>query len=264
MAMTRRQFKQENPPDAADMAMLPHRSSVAVEPVTSWWTNNNKFGNRFQGELPGVGEQIPIISCDAFPGPPRAIAVSLFRTDRNVQNQASANAEVYGSITYGAGGVANTFLLDWASGTTFTIIGNSLRASAIMYNPSPDLPYTPYENMVLGVTAGLGSAGACRCPTLTIPTGPIVNGGGLVDIAVPEFAKGVSFIYSAAVAAAAGVDLLVQTNLGATLWSGDSASALVFQRGSGLILPGGSNNVRVINNSALATIRVQVVFQLGL
>lgn len=267
MAMTRRQFRQEQPPTQLEFSELPERASIAVEPVSGWWTANGKWGNRFQGALPAAPDQlIPILNLDEAPGPPRGINVHLARSDRNVNFQGFENSDVYARITYGAGGFTNTFDVDYSAGTKFQVIANSIRVDAITYAPNPLNSYAPLNNIVLGATVGVNGGTGCICPTLTIPTGRL-NPGDVVEIPVPDFAKRVSFIFD-----------LTEVDTNPTqkeftifsLASGAIAvwfatiDEVVITQTSPLVLPGDANVVRVRNGTAAEDFQIRVVFHLDL
>lgn len=264
MAVARRQFLQERPPTSNDWDGLPQRASVAVEPVSGWWTSNGKWGNRYQGPLPpAAGELGGILNLDRAPGPPRPIGIQLFRSDRNVANFGAFNSDAYARITYGAGGVTNVFDVDFLNGQSFPVVANSVRVDFISYNPSLPLPYSPAAGIVLGATIGLGAVG-CRCPTLTIPTGQIATGGSFTT-PIPDFAKGVSFISTDYSSDATNIFAEIRTNLGQPQWSGNFTRMQPYGSAPGLTIPGNAAELTVVNNSAIhPLVRFALVFHLGL
>lgn len=264
MAVARRQYLQERAPSAADFDDAPLMSAIAVEPTSGWWSSNGKWGNRFQGTLGPVGEPIAILNLDKAPGPPRPLAIQLLRSNRNIVNFASQNSEVYARITYGAGGVSNTFDVDWGEGQIVNVVGNSVRVDALPYKPLSD-PYVAAENIVLGATIGLGSAG-CRCPTLTIPTPlPITTGSPARRYAFPEYAKGLSVISQDYSSDAANITYSLRGYGVIPIWNGNADSIKKFETAPGLQLPATASFLEIRNTSAIFTsINPTIVFHLGL
>lgn len=268
MAMSRRQFRQESPPTAKTFAGLVQRASLAVEPVSGWWSRNGKWGNRFQGALPGAPDLIvPVLNLDEVPGPPRGVSVQLARSDRNVNFEGSENSDVYARITYGAGGFTNVFDVDYAAGKTFQVIANSIRVDAITYQPNLSTPYVPLDNIVLGATVGINGGAGCICPTLTIPTGRLFSGDD-IEIPVPDFAKRVTFLFrideAASQPAAKLFDIFALSSGAVSVWNGNISDVIITQT-TPLILPGDANVIRIRNATAPdEEFQVRVIFHLDI
>lgn len=269
MAMSRRQFRQERPPTAKTMAGLVERASIAVEPVSGWWTSNGKWGNRFQGQLPQAPDLIvPVLNLDEAPGPPRGIGIQLARSDRFIDFDGTQNSDVYARITYGAGGFTNVFDVDYASGTKFQVVANSVRVDAITYTPNPSNVYVPLDNIVLGATIGINAGTGCICPTLTIPTGRI-DGGDEVNIAVPDFAKRVSFLFELDEAdtqpSLKFFDIFSGSAGAVAVW-GATIDEVITTQTNPLVLPGDANRIRIRNATAAPpeVMQVRVIFHLDL
>ncbi len=155
----------------------------------AWWLKTSDFGGRFIGVLPSEGNEIPIASLEKAPGPTRPIAVTLFRSDRDVTTE--GNTDVYALITYGAGGAQNTFRCDWTQGGSLCIPATNIRVSALVYSPAEGEASSPTAGITLGVTFGLGPVTPSRPPTFTTPIRllDITEPDSVLAFDVPDFAR---------------------------------------------------------------------------
>jgi hypothetical protein len=177
---------------------LPLIETIGVEPVNGWWTGNTAWGKRFSGDMPDslipTVNPIDLVSLPAAPGPPRAIGIQLYRSDKQIQ--VAGNCDVQALVTYGAGGTSNTFALDWSAGAGFTLLANTVRVAIRPYRPSQNSIYSPLRGMVLGATIGLGAT-SNNHPVFT-PIGQtagaaaqrMLNPGFSQQYAIPDFATG--------------------------------------------------------------------------
>lgn len=167
--------------------------AVCVEPTVGHWTGNNEWGYRIDTFYPQLeGGLIPILNNPGLPGPPRSLALTLFRSA--LVAKLAVNAEIRAQLTYGAGGVSNTVLVDWGNGGSICIPCNTMRVDAISYAPfAPPDVYNPTFNnapvkLTLGAIIGVEGAVPALPPSFTTPFATVAPGATLVAV-VPEFAR---------------------------------------------------------------------------
>lgn len=238
-----------------------------VEPTTGWWTQQGAFGDRFTGVLPQtVDIETTLVSLDHAPGPPRAIGINLWRSDRN---RSLDNADVLARITFGAGGVQNTFDVDWLQGIQLSLYCNALRIDFVTFNPAPDGPYTAEDQVIIGATLGIGGFSSTIPPTLTTPPTTVLQNDEL-DVKVPDFARKVTLL-SGAIGSGAGAvtyaDFQMQfvNSQGTLIYSINCGELLPDVGTTGVPIPRGSDRILVINrDSDAAARRLGLMFHLGL
>jgi hypothetical protein len=165
-----------------------------LEPTIEWWTSNNHFGNRYTGLIPDSDNfSIPILNIDALPGPPGPASLKLFRSDQQViKGGPTKNSDFRARITYGAGGAANTFDMDWGVGGLVPLVANAIRIDAVTYAPNGDVPYlSAGGKIILGCTLGAGGQGAGLPPTLTSQIFEL-GFGATTNSLIPDFSRRVS------------------------------------------------------------------------
>lgn len=228
------------------------------------WRNAGTYGRQQSFAFPASvnADPIAVFSVDQQLGPPRPRTLHLFRSDGTLDTDFPVidNAEIYARITYGVSGITNQFLCDWTRGGQLALVCDSLRLEAIAYAPSTLAVYSPPTGTQL-IGAMLGETGAVPILPPTFTTS-LVNLPASSDVAivVPDFARKVYPVFTN-VPIPANVALLFYT-LGEQVALGqfslDQTTAI-----QGLVLPGGTSIVRVVNTSA-GSVTFCLVFQLGL
>lgn len=230
-----------------------------IAPTVGPWTQNPAYGQRFQGRLPVEGDEIYLTSNDAVPGPPQPVAVNLFRSDRNAGLGVLDNADVRAVVTYGAGGVNNTFLCDWVSGAQFALVANSVRVSARTYRPIPQEAYSvPAGSVVLGCTFGV-SGSAPTLPLTLTETVRLVSDEPQT-LRIPDFARGATFYYDDGSPTATWFARF-QASSGLMTFPGTRWAES--WKSGGFPIPGGANQLILFQDSG-ATRNVTVVWSLGI
>jgi hypothetical protein len=241
-----------------------------VEPRHGWWTEDGGFGSRIQTDLPSVaGAEIDCFSIDKLPGPPRPLAFNLFRSNTNFPSgggRGSSNSELYAKITYGAGGISHSFLLDATLGTQLSLVAGTVRLIFVSYAPNGSAAYTVPASgeAILGATLGLGSVSPASPPTFTTQYFSVAN-GATQSWPVHPFARRVWPFQPAT------SGLQTWTNVTLTLRREGGANQQKVQLGEvgpelytqGLPIPGASFEA-VLTNSSGATRSMGLVFELGL
>lgn len=230
-----------------------------VEPRRGPWTGNPAWGNRFQGAIPPVGFPTVVLQNDGIPGPPRALGVHLFRTDRSADS--NDNAEVYAEISYGAGGVRNKFLVDWISGVQFGLVASAVTITAVPYVPDPTSAFVTNARIELGATLGLSPPAPAYPPTFTTPRTTIAA-FGTTAIAIPDFARAVTAYLPGGIEADASFNFHRSFFFGATSTMGRGWTTAEMKSGA-VLVPGGANVLQIQNSGAASMVAV-VVFELAL
>jgi len=268
--------------------------ALCLEPTLGWWTGNTQFGNRLSLDMPpAAATQIDVLDSRELPGPPRSFGATLFRNPRQLlganllpvvgqQSNVARNAEIYAQITYGAGGVSNTFLMDWCNGGSFALQANTMRIAALTYAPKLPADFGAYDNrrqfsgvsqLQLGATIGIDGTPPPRAPTFTtqLQLMPIADVLGL-QVTVPPFARRVWPVISVfdAVGPTPPFDGLILSEYiieatGAfSQWQSYTLTAEIMA--NGLPVPGPVDTYAIKPTVAVPTfaIRVAFVFELGL
>ncbi len=198
----------QSPPHIGDKKRAPVEA-LCIEPTLAWWTGDTRFGNRISLDMPGTeGVQIDVLDSRELPGPPRSFGATLIRNPRITlgpdltpvgQANVARNADIYAQITYGAGGVSNTFLMDWSNGGSFALQANTMRIAALSYTPKLPADFGAYDNrrqfsgvskLQLGATIGIDGAPPPRAPTFTSQL-QLIRIADLIgaQVTVPPFAR---------------------------------------------------------------------------
>jgi hypothetical protein len=134
-----------------------------LEPQTGNWVNNNLWGDRRSAPLPvAADQQVAVLPKNTVMfGAPAVHSVQLFRSDAILPG----NADVRARVTYGCGGVDDSFDLDWLHGCQFSLVCNSVSVVAVSYAPIEALPYDASDaSMFVGATLAKGTVAQARCP----------------------------------------------------------------------------------------------------
>ncbi len=161
-----------------------------LEPIGGPWHNDNNWGDQYNGAFPGeAGQSIAVLPKNArLYGPPAVHSVNLFRND----NSPAQNADVYARVTYGCGGVNNSFDCDWLHGSQFSIVCNTVNIVAVTYRPTDQDPYNAADGFFfLGAAVAKGST--TRGAPLTFTTQRArIAAAGAHTFPVVDFARRVT------------------------------------------------------------------------
>ena len=244
------------------------RSSVlrVLEPTKGPWVNQNTFGDqRFQPLPASPGQVVTVLPKNTgLYGPPAVHSLSLGRSDEvNAQN-----ADVYARVTFGCGGVENSFDLDWLHGVQITLVCNSLSVAAVTYAPDGTTPYVASgASVALKAMVAKGSIAQSRCPATY--TEPLHN---LLEVAqaplngetlfIPDFAREMTIhiINNDNPTVATPVEFSFLNQGGSVM---AQYNAQVCAGGRSVPIPGGANSV-FIDNSSADTVSISVEWFLGL
>ncbi len=241
------------------------RGMRVLEPQKGAWVNQNLWGDQRTQALPGVaGQVVSVLGKNTIMyGPPAVHSVALVRSDE----VNAGNADVYALVTAGCGGIENKFMVDWTHGAQFSLVCNSLSVAALSYAPAAGFAYDASDaSIFLGAMVCKGTVAQGRCPaTFTEPRTDILHPGSAV-FNVPDFAR----------------EVTVNVSVGSTLNNNPATATLVVVRfvskggavlaeydaqvcagGRSIPVPGGSNQIIVVNGSA-AVAFTTVVWFLGL
>jgi hypothetical protein len=236
-----------------------------VEPIDGPWVNDPAFGNQIKkGPMnllfPTAGTAQSVVKTDDTPGPPRVHTVQLFRGDDRTAN----NADFYAKVSYGVGGVNNSFLVDWAMGAQFSLVASSLSVEAVSYRPDETIAYTTNTaEIVLAATIGQGTIARGPVLTMTEPLRTLVAADE-IQLTVPDFARAFILRFrnlsQGLPADLGGSNPATQTLLNVLAVNGFAnpffhMDAQIFagpMGAHGLPLPGGTVFVRVHNNTNTA------------
>lgn len=230
------------------------------EGALAWWLKTSDFGGRFIGELPVVGSEIQIASLERAPGPTRPIAITLFRSDRDVSTE--GNTDVYAKITYGAGGAQNTFICDWTQGGSLCIPATNVRVTALVYQPALSEIESPTLGITLGATLGLGAVTPSRPPTLTIPQQllGIAEPESVLTFDIPDFARRVYPLIASDSANLSQLLFELRTGSNVAIIQRDVSAEALLQ---GYPIPGACT-YGILQNQTGAPLSASVMFELGL
>ncbi len=240
-----------------------HQRPVRVlEPTTGDWHNQNTWGDQFSGAFPlspdSVIQVLPKL--DRMFGPPAVHSVQLARGDQTPLQ----NAEVRARISYGCGGVNNSFDCDWQHGAQFTLVCNSLNVSAVTYAPAADLAYnTAGGSFFLGCTVAKGTTdNGGHSLTYTEPTATLALGTGADFSAARDFARAVTVHLLDNNNPATATGLVAHfLSFGVELARYDLQ---VFAGGRSVPVPGGTTDILINNTAGPANAKLTVQWFLGL
>lgn len=209
--------------------MLSWPERRVLEPLEGYWQGNPSFGQQWAVPTPmtpgigGDGVVVPIARMDRTPGPPRPWTVRLNRYGALEQALAAAPgtlAFLRARITVGNGGYNNTFLVDWAHGTQFTVVGSTITVDAVQEGlMRPDI-VTPGN---LSAAFGHGTAAPGNATFTLFPAVPGVGASLIVAEPIPQYATRVE---------------LYATVPGATFAPNRDPANLLVQRGDFLLNTG--------------------------
>ncbi len=226
------------------------RRIFALEPYDGDWLNNNTWGNSYRGLMPGgAGIAQGVAELIRTPGPPRVYSCQLFRDD----NRDHANADVRAKVTYGIGGVRNSFYLDWIAGCQFSLVASYIKVDFETYRPDENAAYsTGTTALQLGCTFGAGTIGHGPYLSYTTAISTIANSTNK-NYPVPDFARAFRVQLTnnddpstptlVRARAQSGATLNVDCNI----FAGGSAAAV-----QGYPIPGGLKVLNVANASGSA------------
>lgn len=232
---------------------------AVIEPDDGPWINNVNWGNQFKGQMPATaGEVRTVLKTGPLPGPPRLHTVQLFRDD----TRSAQNADVRAKISYGVGGVNNSFLCDWVAGAQFGLVASDLQVDAVSMQPSLITPYDPSTAEII-LSATVGSGGVGHGPPIVLSeASQNLAAAASVDFDVPDFARAFT-VRGIDTALGAGVD---RTNSNPAFLTNVSASAFtvgaqilyfvdlqIFAGAAGahgVPIPAGTSKIRILNQSA--------------
>ena len=232
-------------------------AAQVVEPVRGWWTGNAAFG-REETLVPPGDREFAIGSIDQMPGPPRARTVSLYRSPipagvgpEPVPTLARA------IVVYGAGGVQNSLELDFAFGSQFSVVCDTIRIGGRVYDAGgAAIPVVPATRQTFGFTVGEGSFAAALPATWTSFTS-VLGAGGSMQVPVPEFARTAAL--RTTLVAASGWELRGRDDSGAISWAVDGSRAV-----GGVTIDGQTRAVEVQADATVGNFLTRLVFGLGL
>ncbi len=223
------------------------RSTIVrvLEPQKGAWVNQNLWGDQRVQPLPGdPGQIVSVLGKNTIMyGPPAVHSVQLARGDETP----AVNSDVRARVTYGCGGMTNTFDCDWLHGQQFTLVCNSVSVAAVSYAPRSKAPYDPGTGAVfLGVAVCKGSSHAASALTYTEPRDTMQD-AEIDDYPVRDFVREICVHLDN------NDDPSVATNVHVQLLdaggSGITYDAQVFAGGRRVPLPGMTSLVRIRNNS---------------
>lgn len=232
-----------------------------LEPQAGSWWNQNTFGDKYDGPFP-VSEGIIIgvlPKNDRLYGPPAVHSVQLARGD----NAPAQNADVRALISYGTGGAKNSFLCDWLHGAQFALVCNQISVSAVTYAPDGQDDYDPQNaSLFLAAMVAKGDVSKGFPLTFTEASEGLIHGTPLT-FPVRDFAREVivHVLNNNNPQTPTKVDVEFETDSAAVLVVYD---AQVCAGGVPIPIPGGTTNVRLLNNDTMANKGVMLQWVLGL
>ncbi len=245
---------------AAGTSAALRRVLRVLEPQKGPWVNNNFWGDQFTGPFPATsGKEIAILPKNTIMyGPPHVHSVQLFRSD----TAPAQNADIRARVTYGCGGVNNSFDCDWLHGAQFSLVCNKVDITAVSYTPTDQDPYTPSsKHFFLGALVAKGSL--AQGAPLTYTTQRIsIAAAGAHDFPVLDLVRRVTVLVGPNnnndPAVPTGVTLDFQSAVGVSLVQYDAQVCA----GSRMVpVPGGTTSVRI---RCAATRDIALQWELGL
>jgi hypothetical protein len=240
-----------------------HRRALAVlEPTSGDWHNQNTWGEQFSGLFPlSAGSIIQVLpKLDRMYGPPAVHSIQLARGDSTPLQ----NAEVRARVSYGCGGVNNSFDCDWQHGVQFALVCNSVNVSAVTYAPAADLAYaTAGGSFFLGASVSKGTTESGAWPlTYTESTATLGLGTGADFPAQRDFTRGVTvhLLDNNNPATPTGV-IAHFLSFGVELARYDLQ---VFAGGRAIPVPGGTTDLLINNTAGPVNAKLTVQWFLGL
>jgi hypothetical protein len=245
---------------AAGTRAAMRRGMRVLEPQKGDWINQNLWGDQRTQMLPQTaGVEVSILGKNTIMyGPPQVHSVQLSRGD----DSPPSNADMRARVTYGCGGIENTFDCDWVHGVQFGLVCNTVSVDAVSYAPSAAIPYQAADGAIfLGASVAKGSVTQGRCPlTYTEPQVSIAGPGAHSFDINRDFTREVTvhLLNNNNPATPTGV-ILEFINSGGFLVRYD---AQVCAGGRSIPVPGGANTLLI--STAGATFSCVVQWFLGL
>ncbi len=235
------------------------RPIPVVEPTAGSWFNQNTFGDKYDGPFPlSEGITVGVLpKNDRLYGPPAVHSIQLARGD----NAPAQNADVRALVSYGNGGVKNSFLCDWLHGAQFALVCNQISVSAVTYAPDGQSDYDPQNaSLFLAALVGKGDVSKGFPLSFTEASEGIINGTPLV-FPVRDFVREVivHVLNNSDPATATGITIEFDTDAGTALAIYD---AQVCAGGASIPVPGGTTQVRLLNGGAPQVVTLQWVLGL--
>lgn len=249
--MTRRVVVYDHPPRALDYANPPRatHSRVYSEPPTDgWWKGSNQLGQGVAFQQNQNNRQ-RILQMPEW-GPPDRWTISLgveFGDDLDANHV----FEAQGNIKFGVGGAQNQVDVDWVTGTTLSVVANTITIDAVWTALTVN---GPPANVRLLAEVCRGNSSYLVSATNTVATGSIAAAATFGPRRIPNFARRVHVLpltgsfsnaYNPANFLRFSGDSVGTTSSGAIF--GDT---LKEQVGSGVVIPGQSKFWLLTNNDA--------------
>lgn len=241
----------------------PGNHHAIVDPPPPPWKNSPCWGQNvvlqtvFTGGNPDLSVPREILKLPDSGRPPQQMTI-----DTALFNEIGATNEynLVGILRYGAGGGIQEVEFDWLNGVQLSVVTNSIMVLLRIEGLHGGVPSVPVDVSVSALV-GFGTRGNGTIPQRTIY--PTVVPTDLVSIPIPDRARRV-IIYDAAHIYANTVSFAAQSGSGISLvtfdWSQLQAACAA---GQGFVLPAGSQNL-LLNNQSGLTITPAVIFQLDL
>lgn len=231
--------------DIDDVGEPVRRAVTVIPPRGGEWSNSLNWGNSFNGPMPNrVGVEIPVFTLDNTYGPPSVHTVTLWSS----QNIGATNGDIRAHVRYGAGGFRGEFYADWFNGASFSLPLTNVRITAQTWLPNATALYSPANgNILIGANVGRGSSG-CAVPLTYTESQVTLANAATQSYQAPPFAKGFALLMTGNddPATATNVDIRIR---GATAVSGIIYDAQVFAGAQPMLLPGGTNQIDIVNGS---------------
>jgi len=248
----------------------PDLAFQTLEPQGGPWVNNNLWGDQHFAPLPGNADIVVTVSpkLTKMHGPPHVHSVQLARSDETDGN----NADMRARVTYGCGGIENSFDCDWFHGSQFTLVANSVDVKAVSFAPIGWHAYDPsLGSIALRASVAKGSTSTSSQPlTYTEPQAFLDEAGGahpFQDFPTHDFAK--SFTVFLTNDTPGGSNPATPTGVTLEIMNGGNILAVydaqVCAGGRAVPLPGFATTVRIVNTNAAPHVALPtLVWFLGL
>lgn len=227
-----------------------------LPPKTGPWSANNQFGIE-QPFAPDARNRQTILKLPEW-GFPQVWSVQLGIT---VPTQATNVYNVMASVEIGVGGTTETVEIDWANGTSFSVVTNALNISAFYFRSS-NIPSDLRLKAMVGRRTLPGSAPKRSFSALIPPL------GGSSEFSIEKYTKSITLLPRAFTSTPYAIDFLVQfaaSTTSAVISEISGAQILAAGNGATIDVPGGARVIRIINNGAgPGTTQYNLIYNLGL
>jgi len=250
-------------------AHTPDLAFQVLSPTAGPWVNNNLWGDQHFADLPQSAGIVVTVSPKntKMHGPPHVHSVQLARSDETSGN----NADMRARVTYGCGGIENSFDCDWFHGSQFTLVANSVDVKAVSFAPVGWHAYDPaLGSLSLRASVAKGSINQSSQPlTYTEPqaflTDTTAPATAFADFPVRDFAKSFTVHLTNDTP---NSDPNTPTGVLLEILNGGNILAVydaqVCAGGRVVPLPGFTTAVRIVNTSATLPVIPTLVWFLGL